>query len=102
MADVALQLGILEGADLEIGVNYVGEQFANASNTTFASADGMSGLIPSRTLWRASLNVRLPDSDTRVFATAENLTDEVYISSRVDGLFAGNPRLLSFGFVTEF
>jgi hypothetical protein len=44
----------------------------------------------------------LPDSDTRVFATAENLTDEVYISSRVDGLFAGNPRLLSFGFVTEF
>lgn len=102
MADVALQLGILEGADLEIGVNYVGEQLANASNTTVASADGLSGLIPSRTLWRASLNVRLPDSDTRIFATAENLTDEVYISSRVDGLFAGNPRLLSFGFVTEF
>lgn len=102
MADVAANLAVLDGVDFEIGVNYLGAQFANASNTLIASADGLSGLLPERTLWRASLNVRLPAGDSRVFATVENLTDETYISSRVDGLFAGTPRMASVGLIASF
>ncbi len=102
MADVAVDLAILEGVDFEIGVNYLGAQFANASNTRIASADGLSGLIPERTLWRASLNIQLPVGNSRLFATVENLTDETYISSRVDGLFAGTPRMGSVGLIASF
>ena len=102
MADVALNVRLGDGLDFEIGVNYLGEQFANASNTRIPSADGLSGLIPARTLWRASLNVDLPLDDSRVFARIENLTNEAYISSRVDGLFAGNPRLASVGLAASF
>ena len=102
MADAALQWRPFEGLELEIGVNYLGEQFADAGNTRVASADGLLGIIPDRTLWRASLNIPLKKSDSRFFVTVDNLTDEVYISSRVDGLFAGNPRIASVGFAANF
>ena len=102
MADVALQVAVGDGLDFELGVNFLGEQFANANNTRIASADGLSGLIPSRMLWRASLNVDLPTGNSRLFARIENVTNEAYISSRVDGLFAGSPRLASVGLVSSF
>jgi Fe(3+) dicitrate transport protein len=102
MADAALRIALADGVDVEIGVNYLGEQFANASNTRTPSPDGLSGLIPARTLWRASLNVDLSAGKSRLFGRIENLTDEAYISSRVDGLFAGNPRLASIGLAASF
>ena len=102
MADAALHIALADGVDVEIGVNYLGEQFANASNTRTPSPDGLSGLIPARTLWRASLNVDVSAGKSRLFGRIENLTDEAYISSRVDGLFAGNPRLASIGLAASF
>lgn len=80
------------GGGFELGINYVGEQFANASNARVVSPDGLNGTIPARTIVRASANYRVPKSRLQLFATVENLFDNAYIASRVDGLFAGPRR----------
>lgn len=85
------------GIGVELGVNYVGEQFANASNTRMASPDGLNGTIPARTIVRASANYRVPKSRLQLFATVENFFDNAYIASRVDGLFAGPRRQMLVG-----
>lgn len=85
------------GFGAELGVNYISEQFANASNTRVASADGLIGTVPARTIARLAINHRAPRSRVQLFATIENLFDLAYISSRVDGLFAGPRRVLGLG-----
>lgn len=86
-------LGIVTGAiDAELGFNHVSRQFANADNRTIASADGAGGLVPARTLIRATMGYAIPSSGLRLFATVENLGNVRYISSRIDGLFAGEGR----------
>ena len=85
------------GVDLELGINYVGEQFANASNTRMVSPDGLNGTVPARTIVRTSVNYRLPKSRLQLFATVENFFDNAYIASRVDGLFVGPARQMLVG-----
>jgi len=74
------------------GVNYISDQFADARNARAPSADGMSGLIPARTVHRAALTYRPSQAWFEFFVSADNIFDTAYISSRVDGLFAGPPR----------
>lgn len=90
--DIAAGTATTSGFAGEIGINYVGRQFANADNRTATSADGQSGLIPARTLARLSLQYALPGSRWRLFTTIENAFDRRYVSSRIDGLFAGQRR----------
>lgn len=80
------------GLSAEIGINHVSRQFANADNRTTLSPDGQSGAIPSRTLARAGVRYALPGTRWHLFATVENMFDTRYISSRIDGLFAGQRR----------
>jgi len=92
IADLTVRYSILPSLSTELGVNYVGEQFANASNTTLSSTDGQKGLIPARTLYRLAVDYALPNSAWSIFLSGQNLADTAYISSRVDGLFAGPRR----------
>jgi Fe(3+) dicitrate transport protein len=85
------------GFGAEFGINHVSEQFANASNTRIASSDGLTGTIPARTIARASVSYRVPRSRLRLFATVENVFDQAYIASRIDGLFAGPQRQVVVG-----
>lgn len=89
------------GAALELGVSHLSQQFANASNTRIASADGLQGLIPARTIFRMTAQYTIPRTRTRLFASAENLFDQSYIASRIDGLFAGPRRQIVAGVVTR-
>lgn len=81
-----------DGFEAEFGINHVSEQFANASNTRISSADGLSGMIPARTIVRSTISYRLPASSIQFFATVENLFNNAYLASRVDGIFAGPGR----------
>lgn len=85
------------GLAVEFGINHLGEQFANASNTRTATPDGLNGTIPARTIARASVNFRASKSRLQFFATVENFFDNAYIASRVDGLFAGPRRQMLAG-----
>jgi Fe(3+) dicitrate transport protein len=85
------------GFAAEFGINHVSEQFANASNTRIASADGLTGTIPARTIARVAVSYRVPRSRLRLFAAVENVFDKAYIATRVDGLFAGPQRQVVVG-----
>ncbi len=81
----------------EIGLNYLGEQFADGANTRAPSADGQRGVIPERTLLRGAVHFRPRAANWRVFVSVQNIMDEQYISSRTDGLFAGARRQATLG-----
>ncbi len=85
-----------------LGANYVSSQFADLENTSQASANGLVGKIPSYTIWDLTLNYSLT-SQARAFASARNLFDKEYISSRAPtGIFPGMGRMLEVGFEQRF
>ena len=100
--DIAMDVGLGRDLFLEVGVNFLDEQFATADNVRAGSADGMSGLIPARRLWRATLRHEPAGSALRLHLSAQNLFDSKYVASRVDGLFAGMPRLVTAGVEYRF
>lgn len=102
MVDVRIGCQLQESLIVELGMNHVSRQFANASNTPVASADGLSGLVPARTILRLAASHAPAGQGWRLFATAENLLDTAYISSRIDGIFAGNRRQIMFGVKKAF
>jgi len=102
MVDARIGWQAREDFGVELGLNHVSRQFANASNTKIASADGLTGLVPARTLLRLAAHYAPTGKRWRLFATAENLLDTRYISSRIDGLFAGTPLQVVAGIKTEF
>lgn len=97
LIDVAVGYEAPNGFGAELGANHVGAQHGNASNTRIASPDGTSGILPPRTIYRLALSFQPPKARFRLFATAENISDQVYISRRVDGLFAGPRRQIVLG-----
>jgi Fe(3+) dicitrate transport protein len=95
--DLSFRYRVLAGLQAELGLNYVGDQFGNASNSVVSSADGQTGLVPARTLYRFAVNYALPNKGWSVFLSGQNLADTAYIASRVDGLFAGPRRKIVAG-----
>lgn len=108
--DLRIGYEVRQRLSLELGLNHVSRQFGNSSNTELASADGLSGSVPARTIVRlgATYALRGPgrgpgrEPGWNLFATAENLLDTAYVSSRIDGLFAGNRRQIVFGMELDF
>jgi Fe(3+) dicitrate transport protein len=100
--DLAVAVQASPEFEADLGVNFLDEQFANASNERKASSDGQRGLIPARTLWRAALHYKPRNAPVRVYVSAQNLADKAYVSSRVDGLFAGAPRTVVAGVEARF
>jgi Fe(3+) dicitrate transport protein len=64
--------------------NYVSESFSDANNTITATANGQSGLIPSYTIFDATLQIKLPNRII-IKSGINNLFNEKYFTRRAGG-----------------
>jgi Fe(3+) dicitrate transport protein len=89
----ALTLGVehASGWDLSATYTFRGEFFTDEENTLF-DQEGEDGLVPSVWLLSARGNYRIPGTGTTLFVAGDNLTDELYISDREDGVKPGQGR----------
>ncbi len=73
-----------QGFGVQLDATYVGDQFADNSQTVAPSADGTIGLVPSYTLWNvnADYTVQRERFQIRPYFSVKNLSDRVYIASR--------------------
>jgi len=86
----------------QIGVSHVSDQFVDDINSTRESLNGEEGTVPSYTLWNASVNYKPAGSALSYFLAAENLFDEEYLASRVDGKQLGRGQQVVVGIRTTF
>ncbi len=89
----ALTLGLEHASGWDFSGTYTfrGEFFTDESNTLF-DQEGENGLVPSVWLLSARGNYRIPGTGTTLFVAGDNLTDELYISDREDGVKPGMGR----------
>jgi Fe(3+) dicitrate transport protein len=96
-------LTLTAGAELPSGLTiqlegvYNDAMFTDDLNTVAVTANGQQGLMPSFTIWNATLNYALPDTGWTFFVAAKNLTDEVYVADMTRGMIPGSPRLVQGG-----
>jgi Fe(3+) dicitrate transport protein len=97
------------GINARIGANYVSEQqpdaFTNGNGSFVAGAaalSGYGGTIPSYTLLNASFNFKPVGSKATYFVSGHNLADKDYLTSRVNGMFAGRGRTVVGGVRYQF
>ena len=101
------------GLDARVGLDYISNQevdgpfrdyVLNAADPTGADAalSGLSGDIPSYTLFNASVNFKPVGSNMTYFLSGHNLTDREYLASRVDGMSAGRGRQVFGGIRFDF
>ena len=88
-----LTLGLehASGWDASVSYTYRGQFFTDEANTVF-DQEGENGLCPSVWLLSARGNYRIPGTGTTLFVAGDNLTDELYISDREDGVKPGQGR----------
>lgn len=89
------------GLDVRGGLRHVSQQFADPQNTRQADATGQEGLVPSYTVVHAAASYPITPA-VSVFVSSTNLTDEVYIASRTDGIQPGQRRHVAAGFQWAF
>lgn len=85
------------GWDASVSWSYRGEFFTDTENTQF-DFEGEDGLVPSVWLLSARVNMKIPGTKTTLFVAGDNLTDELYITDREDGVKPGQGRTLWTGF----
>jgi Fe(3+) dicitrate transport protein len=91
------------GLDTFIEGVYVGSQFGEDLNRIApVTTNGQTGLIPSYTIWNATVNYKLEMFRTTLFVTAKNLFDRLYIADRARGILPGPPRGIQGGFKFVF
>jgi len=91
------------GIDTFLEAVYIGAQFSEDLNRVNPlTTNGQTGLIPSYTIWNATLNYRVERLHTTVFVTAKNLFDRLYVADRARGLLPGPSRGVQAGFKFEF
>ncbi len=91
------------GLDTFLEGVYVGSQFSEDLNRIDPiTANGQTGLIPSYTIWNATVNYKVEKLHTTFFVTAKNLFDRLYIADRARGLLPGPSRAVHAGFKFEF
>jgi Fe(3+) dicitrate transport protein len=81
-----------QGWNLSLSWDSIARQYADDRNTIVPSPDGSTGLIPQFTTMQASLNVPIGATGLALFVSAANLTDRIFMASRVDGIQPGRPR----------
>ena len=89
------------GLDVRGGLRHISQQFSDPQNTSQADATGQEGLVPSYTVVHAAVSYPVTSS-MNVFVSGRNLTDEVYIASRTDGIQPGQRRHVAAGFRWAF
>ncbi|HEV2763448.1 MAG TPA: TonB-dependent receptor, partial [Pyrinomonadaceae bacterium] len=90
------------GFDALMEANHVSEQFGDDLNTVAPTANGQRGLVPSYTVWNASVNYRVERWRTTFFVTTKNLFDRTYIVDRSRGILPSHPRLIQSGLKFHF
>jgi Fe(3+) dicitrate transport protein len=87
--------------DVSASYTYRGAFFTDTTNAVL-SEEGEDGLVPEVWLLSARANLRLGDTGASVFISGENLTNELYISDREDGIKPGQGRTIWGGFKYKF
>lgn len=91
------------GWDASITAAYRGEFFTDELNTGFGvDPEGENGLVPDVWLWSARASLQIADTDASIWVAGTNLTDELYITDREDGLKPGLARTFWTGFKYKF
>jgi len=90
------------GLSMELEGVYTSSAYTDDLNTVDIVANGQRGEIAGYTVWNLAVNYGLQACDCRLFVTAKNLTDELYIADMSRGLIPGMPRLVQGGFELRF
>lgn len=90
------------GLHARIGVQHVSDQFVDDSNSVVENGRGTEGLLPSYTVWNATVNFDVKNTGISLFASVENLFDKEYLASRNEGKLPGRERLISAGLTFVF
>ena len=90
------------GLSVELEGVYTSSAYTDDLNTVDIVANGQRGEIAGYTVWNLAVNYGLQACDCRLFVTAKNLTDELYIADMSRGLIPGMPRLVQGGFELRF
>jgi Fe(3+) dicitrate transport protein len=90
------------GLDTLLEAVHVGSQFGDDLNTIAPTPDGQRGLIPSYTVWNATVNYHVENLKTTFFVTSKNLFDRTYIVDRARGILPSSPRLVQAGLKFRF
>lgn len=88
--------------EAQVEFTHTSEMFTDDLNTIAPTANGQRGLIPSHSLWNATVNLNPPDWKVGVFATVKNIADTTYITDRARGVLPGTPRLVQVGLTARF
>jgi Fe(3+) dicitrate transport protein len=95
-----LTAGIESPAGWNASVSWIyrGAFYTDILNTPFGQGEeGETGEVPSVWLLAARLNYTIPNTDFTMFVSGENLTDELYITDREDGVKPGIGRTVMIG-----
>jgi Fe(3+) dicitrate transport protein len=90
------------GVDARIGVQHISEQFVDDENTRIENGRGIEGILPGYTVFNATINYSVVNTDVTLFASVENLFDKAYLASRNTGKLPGRERLLFAGITYDF
>lgn len=89
--------------DASVTATYRGEFFTDEFNTGFGvDPEGENGLVPEVWLWSARASLQIANTDASIWVAGTNLTDELYITDREDGLKPGLARTFWTGFKYKF
>jgi Fe(3+) dicitrate transport protein len=95
-----LTVGIesMSGWNASVSWTYRGAFFTDEDNTPFGGdPEGENGEVPGVWLLSARANYTIPDTNFALFVSGQNLTDELYITDREDGVKPGLGRTLMAG-----
>jgi Fe(3+) dicitrate transport protein len=95
-----LTAGIESTAGWNASVSWIyrGAFYTDIFNTPFGGdPEGEAGLVPSVWLLAARANYTIPNTNAVIFISGQNLTDEVYITDREDGVKPGIGRTIMLG-----
>ncbi len=101
----ALTLGFAHaiGFDMSATYTYRGFFFTDEGNTPYGGdPEGEDGGVPDIWLLSARASFKIPNTKATVFVHGENLTDELYISDREDGIKPGQGRTVWGGMNIKF
>jgi len=91
------------GLDTFLEAVYVGSQFAEDLNfINPLNTSGQTGLIPSYTIFNATVNYRVERLHSTLFVTVKNLFDRLYVADRARGLIPGPSRAIQTGVKFNF
>jgi Fe(3+) dicitrate transport protein len=89
------------GWDASVTYTYMGDFFVDTFNTVSAEEADL-GLVDDVWLLSARVNYTIPNTNMTLFASGQNLTDELYIADRADGAKPGQARTFWGGFKYKF